>query len=127
MPATITSTWDAHFILHYLLLRCLWEGRVGNDTLVKVTLKKLYLLMDDTSDRGVFSEVRAKGGAIEVNGFSRSLAVLIKGKDSTSWPQHDGQRPTPTCSGHTAQRHLSSYLPRHARLEAGLHGHQLHL
>lgn len=40
---------------------------MGNDAIVKVTLKKLYLLMDDTSDRGVFNVVRANGGVAEVS------------------------------------------------------------
>ena len=60
------SAWSAHVSLHYTLFRCLWEGRTGNDAAVKVLLKKLYLLMDESSDRGVFGELRSKGGVMEV-------------------------------------------------------------
>ena len=50
-----------------MLFRCLWEGRIGNDATVKVLLKRLYLLMDDTSDRGVFEQMRASGGTVEAS------------------------------------------------------------
>lgn len=52
--------------IHYILFRCLWEGRIGNDSTVKALLKKLYLIMDDTSDRGLFDELRASGGVMQV-------------------------------------------------------------
>ncbi|CAD6588699.1 MAG: hypothetical protein TREMPRED_005127, partial [Tremellales sp. Tagirdzhanova-0007] len=61
---SIKSAWEAHVALHFMLFRCLWEGRIGNDATVKVLLKRLYLLMDDTSDRGVFEQMRASGGTI---------------------------------------------------------------
>jgi len=61
------SSWEAHVTLHYMLLRSLWEGRIGNDVAVKVILKKLYLVMDDTSERGVFCDLRANGGVMSVS------------------------------------------------------------
>ena len=62
-----TSTWKAHATVHYLIFRCLWEGRIGNDSVVKSLLKHLYLLMDNMADQAVFHQLRANGGIIQVS------------------------------------------------------------
>lgn len=70
------SAWEAHVTLHYMLLRCLWEGRIGNDANIKVLLKRLYLFMDDSSDRGVFGQLRASGGTLEASHVFPSIVIV---------------------------------------------------
>lgn len=66
-------TWLACLNIHYLILRALWEGRIGNDSVAKEIMKRAYALMDETADKKVFSELRANGGVITVcfNGMGR--------------------------------------------------------
>lgn len=59
-------TWLACLNIHYLILRALWEGRVGNDSVAKEIMKRAYALMDETADKKVFNELRANGGVITV-------------------------------------------------------------
>lgn len=66
-------TWLACLNIHYLILRALWEGRIGNDNVAKEIMKRAYALMDETADKKVFNELRANGGVITVcfNGIGR--------------------------------------------------------
>nr|ODO02711.1 hypothetical protein L204_01450 [Cryptococcus depauperatus CBS 7855] len=58
--------WLTSLCVHYLLLRALWEGRIGNDAVAKGIMKKLYVLMDETADKKVFNSVRATGGVMSI-------------------------------------------------------------
>ncbi|ADV25198.1 Hypothetical Protein CGB_L1630C [Cryptococcus gattii WM276] len=60
-------TWLACLNIHYLILRALWEGRVGNDSVAKEIMKRAYALMDETADKKVFNELRANGGVITLH------------------------------------------------------------
>ncbi|OCF58359.1 hypothetical protein L486_04392 [Kwoniella mangroviensis CBS 10435] len=59
--------WEASFIIHYLILRTLWEGRIGNDLNAKYCLKHIYALMDETAESGLFNLLRANGGVLNLN------------------------------------------------------------
>ncbi|KAK8861295.1 hypothetical protein IAR55_002114 [Kwoniella newhampshirensis] len=59
-------TWKASLIIHYLLMRTLWEGRIGNDEAAKSTMKKVYVMMDLTAEQGVFDTIRINGGVLKV-------------------------------------------------------------
>ncbi|WWC98854.1 hypothetical protein V866_005747 [Kwoniella sp. B9012] len=59
--------WEASFIIHYLILRTLWEGRIGNDLNAKNCLKHIYALMDETAESGLFNLLRANGGVLDLN------------------------------------------------------------
>ncbi|OWZ64792.1 hypothetical protein AYX14_06385 [Cryptococcus neoformans] len=60
-------TWLACLNIHYLILRALWEGRIGNDNVAKEIMKRAYALMDETADKKVFNELRANGGVITLH------------------------------------------------------------
>ncbi|WWD16802.1 hypothetical protein CI109_101234 [Kwoniella shandongensis] len=62
---TDERTWRCSIIVHHLLLRTLWEGRIGNDEAAKMTMKRIYVIMDLTADRGVFDALRASGGLLK--------------------------------------------------------------
>ncbi|WVW79689.1 hypothetical protein I302_101659 [Kwoniella bestiolae CBS 10118] len=55
-------TWRASLIIHYMILRALWEGRIGNDNNARACLKQIYALMDETAENGIFNILRANGG-----------------------------------------------------------------
>lgn len=56
----------AYFVLHYMMLRCLWEGRIGNDAVVKSLLKRVYLSVDEALDENRFAAFKADGGMIDL-------------------------------------------------------------
>ncbi|KIR32042.1 hypothetical protein I352_05671 [Cryptococcus deuterogattii MMRL2647] len=60
-------TWLACLNIHYLILRALWEGRIGNDNVAKEIMKRAYALMDETADKKVFNELRANGGVVTLH------------------------------------------------------------
>lgn len=68
-------TWLACLNIHYLILRALWEGRIGNDNVTKEIMKRAYALMDETADKKVFNELRANGGVITVCFFFFSMVT----------------------------------------------------
>ncbi|WVQ83509.1 hypothetical protein IAT38_005650 [Cryptococcus sp. DSM 104549] len=61
------GVWMASLTIHYLLLRTLWEGRVGNDVVAKGMMKRVYGLMDETAEKGVFDQLRRDGGVFSVD------------------------------------------------------------
>nr|XP_019049917.1 hypothetical protein I302_00337 [Kwoniella bestiolae CBS 10118]OCF28847.1 hypothetical protein I302_00337 [Kwoniella bestiolae CBS 10118] len=60
-------TWRASLIIHYMILRALWEGRIGNDNNARACLKQIYALMDETAENGIFNILRANGGVMMLN------------------------------------------------------------
>lgn len=62
LTAATTDTY-----MHYLILRCLWEGRVGNDARVRSLLRRIYTTMDEAADASAFESSRAKGGVVELD------------------------------------------------------------
>lgn len=65
------NPWLASLTAHFLLLRGLHDGRSGQDASAKAHLKRLYGLMDDAAESGVFNEMRANGGVVKVGGRAR--------------------------------------------------------
>lgn len=63
---SLTATGPPHVYIHYLILRCLWEGRIGNDAATRALLRRMYMFMDEGADQGVFDKDRARGGVVEV-------------------------------------------------------------
>lgn len=62
-----SAEWHTSLTAHYLLLRSLWEGRIGHDAKCRGLLKRLYLLMDEAADSGLLDRLRQNGGLIEVS------------------------------------------------------------
>ncbi|TXT11000.1 hypothetical protein VHUM_01751 [Vanrija humicola] len=70
--------WKASLTAHFLLLRALYQGRIGEDNKVKLVLKSLYNLIDDSTDKGYLDAMRESGGIVEVrtpSGPPQSLYV----------------------------------------------------
>ena len=111
------TAWTAHLAIHYLLLRSLWDGRIGNDLAVKSILKRIYLMMDDLSEKGVFSDLRANGGIIEVGRhprFRRSLsATPLFALDHSALAHPD----------YTPEHHFPFDISYHPRQSTRFHGH----
>lgn len=55
-----------YFVLHYILLRCLWEGRIGHDLGVRALLKRLYLIVDEICDADRFGTIRTQGAILDI-------------------------------------------------------------
>ncbi|KAK4685187.1 hypothetical protein P7C73_g4969, partial [Tremellales sp. Uapishka_1] len=64
--ARVTNDWVATFTIQYLQIRALWEGRIGNDVVAKRVIRKIYIVMDDATDRGIFLSLRATAGATTI-------------------------------------------------------------
>jgi hypothetical protein len=74
--STDCPVWHASCTLHYLILRVLWEGRIGHDSKARALLKRLYIVMDEVAESGLMEGLRASGGVMEV---SPSGLELISG------------------------------------------------
>ena len=59
-------TRHSYLLLHYMLLRSLWEGRLGNDTATKGLLQRVYLMIDEASDTDRFIKLKVHGGLLDV-------------------------------------------------------------
>jgi hypothetical protein len=62
LTAATTDTY-----MHYLMLRCLWEGRIGNDVRVRSLLRQMYTTMDEAADTSAFEAGRASGGVVKLD------------------------------------------------------------
>ncbi|RSH94344.1 hypothetical protein EHS25_004147 [Saitozyma podzolica] len=58
------DVWNVSCTAHYILLRCLWEARVGRDAVVKSLLKTAYDILDKAAVAGTFERFRADGGVV---------------------------------------------------------------
>ena len=72
-----TDTWQTHLQLHYLLYRALWHGRSGDDAATKSLLKKVYLVMDQAADAGIFALIRANGGVLKVSQSAWMMLMIV--------------------------------------------------
>ncbi len=61
------SAWNVVLQIETDLLTCLWEGRVGNDSVVRELLKKIYAVMDGATELGVLKGLRRSGGIVNVS------------------------------------------------------------
>ncbi|WWC68929.1 uncharacterized protein I206_102865 [Kwoniella pini CBS 10737] len=70
-PVAITGegderTWQASMLVHYMILRSLWSGRIGDDSSARTSLKHIYDFMDGTAESEAFHKIRANGGIMMV-------------------------------------------------------------
>lgn len=72
-----SSPWRTYVESQYLHLRALWEGRQGNDDVVKAILKQLYGFVDDANEMGAFDEIRELGGVIPIT-IPGSQAIYVE-------------------------------------------------
>lgn len=63
------SQWSTTVAVHFLLFRCLWEGRVGRPQLVRRFRKEAFHLMDEAAERGAFAVARGIGGLQKVSAY----------------------------------------------------------
>lgn len=59
-------SWLATIAVHFMLYKCLWEGRQGRAERVKQLRKQTFGLMDEISECRAFSPLRQNGGLLEV-------------------------------------------------------------
>ncbi|WVQ94355.1 hypothetical protein IAU59_001434 [Kwoniella sp. CBS 9459] len=67
LPHDTDKSWRALLLMQYLFLRCLWDGRIGNDESVKALLKRMYAVMDQASSEGTFYDMKANGGIASID------------------------------------------------------------
>lgn len=75
--------WRTNLAVHYLLYRCLWEGRLGKPQTVRRLRKEAFSLMDEAAERRLFSDARASGGLYEVcRDIHRGAELMFSGRHS---------------------------------------------
>lgn len=62
----VNPQWSVTIAIHYLLYRCLWEGRMGRAAVVKTLRQCTFRLMDETIEKRLSAEARAHGGLQKV-------------------------------------------------------------
>ncbi|KAL7419874.1 hypothetical protein Q5752_005790 [Cryptotrichosporon argae] len=74
------DAWSMAFESQYLLLRALYEGRIGDDASVKAILKRVYAVMDLASELGVHRDLRRNGGVLELHlpGEDAGRSLLVQ-------------------------------------------------
>lgn len=99
--------WKATLTAHFLLFRGLHYGRAGEDQNAKAHFKRLYKLMDDAAESGVFNEMRRNGGVVNMSFDGSGQQLLVQSTPinvlyaltylATVVSRRDFMGPDPTC------------------------------